>query len=216
MDTLTQVVGPGYSQPLWIRPDGPTDRIVIREIFGENVYRIAASDVENAVVVDIGANIGAFSVYAASLGAKRVIAVEPEPDNYRVLQANAEAFPQITTRQLAIWETEGEQHLFHSHGAARITPDGPVIVPTKTLEQLFVEEQIDTCAVLKVDTEGSEYPIFRATPPALLARIAYIAIEFHATDAETFGALISKLSLTHAVQTLGSYERGGYIYARKY
>jgi FkbM family methyltransferase len=216
MDTLAQVALPGFSQSLWIRPDGPTDRIVIREIFEENVYRIAASDVENAVVVDIGANIGAFSVYAALLGASRVIAVEPEPDNHRVLLANAEAFPCIAPRQCAIWETEGEQHLFPSHGATRITPDGPVVVPTQTLEQLFVEEHIGACAVLKVDTEGAEYPIFRVTPSAILSRIACIVIEFHDTDAETFGNLISKLSQTHAVQTLGSYERGGYLYCRRY
>jgi len=202
--------------PFWVREGGPTDEIVIREIFQENVYRVIRSDVADGVVFDFGANIGAFSVYAASLGAARVIAVEPEPENYQGLRLNARTYIQIHSHEFALWDSEGVQRLFPSHGGTRITPDGPIVVATKTLERLFVDEHIERCRVLKMDVESAEYPIFRVTPSEILARIDYITMEFHSTDATTFGGLISKLSQTHAVQTLGSYERGGYIYARRY
>src|SRR4029078_12849095 len=48
-------------------------------------YRVTPGD----IVVDIGANIGTFSVYAAKVcGASRVFSFEPFPDNYRMLLRN--------------------------------------------------------------------------------------------------------------------------------
>ena len=50
-------------------------------------HRVQAGD----VVVDIGANIGTFSVYAAKIcGASRVLSFEPFPDNYNILCKNVE------------------------------------------------------------------------------------------------------------------------------
>jgi FkbM family methyltransferase len=48
-------------------------------------YRVAPGD----VVVDVGANIGAFSLYAATVcRASRVISFEPFPANYKLLANN--------------------------------------------------------------------------------------------------------------------------------
>lgn len=42
-------------------------------------------------ILDIGANIGTFSIWLARQGAWRVIAVEPVPDTLRILKANLDA-----------------------------------------------------------------------------------------------------------------------------
>lgn len=42
---------------------------------------------EGSTFVDVGANVGGYSVRACNMGA-RLIAVEPDPDNYRVLKLN--------------------------------------------------------------------------------------------------------------------------------
>ena len=59
------------------RDDSKTDAVVVREIWCENVYEVFDGDLsDTGIVVDLGANIGAFTLYAAALGAKKVIAVE--------------------------------------------------------------------------------------------------------------------------------------------
>jgi FkbM family methyltransferase len=213
-----QQVPIGQSRILWTRPGSSDDAAVIREIFTENVYRLALSDCEGTVI-DIGANIGAFSVYAALHGAERVIAVEPEPDNLRVLAVNQETLPDpgvITVWPRAIWASLEDVRLTPNQGGTRVTPDGAVTVRGIPLSFLLSAEHVTECATLKLDIEGSEYAVLCATPSALLARVRYLTMEFHSTDAATFGALIAYLTRTHAVQTLGSYERGGYIFARIY
>lgn len=199
---------------LFARPNS-TDADVIREIWEENVYRVTLSDCWGTVV-DAGANIGVFALFAALHGAERVVAVEPEPDNAIILAANIAASPQVSHRSVALWNEKGHVSMAPSQGGTQVNADGPLTIPSLALADLFAEESISECSILKMDIEGSEYMVLSATPSDLLARVHYLTMEFHATDAATFGALVAKLSLTHAVQTLGSYERGGYLYCRKF
>ncbi|HEX7303731.1 FkbM family methyltransferase [Lentzea sp.] len=63
-----------------------------QEIFVDEVYRPAGLELPpDAVVLDIGANIGLFSLWTArSLPDCRVVAFEPAPDAYAALVANVE------------------------------------------------------------------------------------------------------------------------------
>ena len=62
-----------------VRDDYQTDMIVIKEIWQENVYEVKDTHFNHGgVVIDIGANIGSFSIYAADFVAT-VYAIEPEP-----------------------------------------------------------------------------------------------------------------------------------------
>lgn len=64
-------------------------RFVVREIFFEKVYTPAYLPIgENDVVVDIGANNGVFTLFAASITRKAVYAFEPSPRNLEVLNRN--------------------------------------------------------------------------------------------------------------------------------
>lgn len=67
-------------------------RFVVREIFFRRVYNPAYLPIEeNDVVVDIGANNGVFTLYAASITRKAVFAFEPSPRNLDILQRNIAA-----------------------------------------------------------------------------------------------------------------------------
>jgi hypothetical protein len=52
-------------------------------------------------------------------------------------------------------------------------------VETVTLADAFDADRIGDCDFLKIDCEGSEYDILRGCPPAILARVQRIALEFH-------------------------------------
>jgi FkbM family methyltransferase len=212
-----------------------TDEIVIREIFEENVYQVFDGHfAENAgVAVDIGANIGAFSIYAAALGAKTVYAFEPDVLNFEVLRANISANrlgSVIHAHNLAIAGTEGTAELVQGQGASflrdvrRLTPaaqamadKAPVVqVQAVTLEQAFEANGIEECDVLKIDCEGSEYGLIAAAPVEILSRVKYLTMEFHSASEEDFGRMIARLSLTHNIHIFGRHDMGGQLYGRCY
>ena len=71
------------------------------------------------VFVDVGANIGYFSVLAASVVGEQgaVFGFEPDPNNYRLLCANAELngfAGNIVAVEAALPDTAGEGRLFPS------------------------------------------------------------------------------------------------------
>ena len=57
----------------------------INEIFVQEVYK---ANVQNKVVIDVGAYLGETAIYFALKGAKKVIAFEPDEENYRIALKN--------------------------------------------------------------------------------------------------------------------------------
>lgn len=212
-----------------------TDKIVVREIFVDNVYQVERGDLEDTgVVIDIGGNVGAFSIYCAALGAKRVLAYEPDSFNYPVLQhnINVNGFDKIIEPiKLGVSDIAHEVDFLNGQGASFIvgvknlpTPeakkhvaDAPKeTIKTISLASVFADNGVPNCDILKVDCEGSEYDIFEGATPEILAKCKYITMEFHITDPVTFGKMISKLTLTHNIHIIGKYNLGGQIYAKRY
>jgi FkbM family methyltransferase len=202
--------------------DNITDRIVIREIFEENVYQMEAKDVEGGIVLDIGANVGMFSIYASLLGAKQVISYEPEDDNGEIFKKNIKAngIENIELRQFAVSSKNETIEIYKSQAASkRIEYVGESNCPKQTVKAVSINDilnALEEVAVLKIDCEWAEYGIFETISQENMKKLAYITAEFHDTDAKTFGLLIAKLSLTHNIHTIGRYNGGGQIYARRY
>lgn len=209
-----------------------TDRIVIREIFGENVYQVFDNDImDTGIVIDIGANIGAFTMYAELLGAK-VFSYEPDPQNFDILKMNiANNKFNAVLHQKGVYNERGSFELWPGQGASFIVgnkTESPSVkenlesgkvktstIETVTLEDVYIENKIVYCDILKIDVEGSEYKILEAHPD-VIAKAKYITMEFHHTDEITFGKMISKLSLTHNIHIIGRYNNGGQVYAKRY
>ena len=198
-----------------------TDKIVIREIFVENVYRMDSSRLsDTGIVFDIGANIGAFSIYCALLGAKKVYAFEPDTHNFEILKYNIEQNKMggiIIPIKLGIFKTAGRVKLFSGQGASFLEDQkwlNPKVkkaietgvpeeqIETITLASAFANNDVVNCDVLKVDVEGSEYAIFEQAEPDVLAKARYITVEFHTSKPEAFGSITSKLSKTHKIEIL--------------
>lgn len=195
----------------YLREDNENDDAIVREIFDEDVYQVSGLELNGKTVVDIGANIGAFSVYCWKRGAARVIAYEPEPHNWEILKANAGS--EIETRQQAI-STSKQIRLSNQGGESHQVKTGGTLCDAVTLDQaLFGVDQID---VLKIDIEGGEYDILTAASDETLNRVIVITMEFHATTAKQFGLMIAKLSKHFNTHFFGSYERGGMLYGRHY
>lgn len=172
-----------------------TDMGFIREIHAENVYRIQRGDISrNGVVIDIGAHIGVFSVFAATqVDSATVYSFEPDPDNFQLLLTNIEA-NQLENRihpfNLAVSNTDAPRKLIRSADSLTAHsffpnkfPEGEVKdtveVNCTTLSDIFEKNTVKKCDVLKLDCEGEEYNILLNTPDEILSKIVKIVAEYH-------------------------------------
>ena len=121
---------------------------------------------EGMIVVDIGANIGYYTLIAAKLVGEngKVVAFEPEPGNYSLLVKNIEVngYDNVIPVQKAVSNKLGTIKLFlHPTNVAahRIynSHDGrkSIEIETITLDEFF-KAQIDRIDVIKMDIEGAE------------------------------------------------------------
>lgn len=210
----------GTSLMFDLRDDYETDAIVIKEIFEENVYEVDPGRFAyGGVVVDIGANIGAFSLYAAQ-HANRVYAIEPEPNNLKALKNNIELskLNNITVVPFGISDKNDIAVISDRGGGSTIKDDGifGAEIELITLDALFANYNINDVDVLKIDVEGSEVEIILGASKETLNKCKYITMEFDIRSGNQMGDMVQKLSETHHVRTMGSWERGGMIWAWLY
>lgn len=201
-----------------VREDYPTDHIVIREIFEENVYEVHDTHFnKGGVVIDIGANIGSFSLLAAKY-APLVYAIEPEPHNLEALKRNVELNRKqetIIVCPYAISNFKGTAIINDLGGGSTIKDDGisGAEVEVMNLDNFFTLYHINEVDVLKVDVEGAEVEIILGASKETLQKCKYITMEFDIRSGNQMGNMVQKLSETHHVRTMGSWERGGMIWA---
>lgn len=132
-------------------------------------------------VLDIGANIGYFTMLSAALVGPSgyVLAIEPNPANARLLEASRRqnGFAQVTVAQLAAAPATGllVLHASHSNGSTSALPaaaDANAVLGAQTVPCLRPDalvpagQRID---LIKVDVEGAEYAALSGCT-ALLAR----------------------------------------------
>lgn len=164
-------------------PGVETDATAVREVWKDDTYRMTPEMVRGKVVVDIGANIGAFSILAAKAGASRVVAFEPHPDTFDVLTRNAVANAcdeQITPRRAAVLDFAGSLLLVGSGGGASINgPGGGVMTDCLAAADAFAVAGTEQIGLVKIDCEGSEYRILDDLDPVWLERTERIVMEFH-------------------------------------
>lgn len=201
-----------------IRENYATDEIVVKEIWKENVYEVKDTHLNHGgVVIDIGANIGTFSVYAANFGAT-VYAIEPEPHNLEALKKNIELNhmqDKIHVCPYAISDYKGTAVINDMGGGSTIKDDGifGAEVEVMPFDNFFNLYHINEVDVLKIDAEGAEVEIILGASKENLQKCKYITMEFDIRSGKNMGSIVQKLSETHHVRTMGSWERGGMIWA---
>jgi FkbM family methyltransferase len=160
-------------------------------------YRAATGD----VVVDIGANIGTFSLYAAKVcGASRVVSFEPFPDNYRMLSKNVEwnHLQVVTCVNQAVAGSRGIRSLrldptdSGSHSLISGSSERTVEVDCCTLEDVFQRFSLSRIDYLKLDCEGAEYEILENST-LRLKQVGRISMETHTTPDRTAEDLVKLL-----------------------
>ncbi|KAM3441309.1 hypothetical protein NHJ13734_002887 [Beauveria thailandica] len=131
----TQIVQLGDDFPCHVAsyngfPSGEHEaRFIYKEIFGDNCYDVAQLS-DPRFIVDVGANIGLFSVYMKKrFPACQVVAFEPAPDTFAVLTRNLALHAVddgVRARQCALGAAAGQGSLTffpHLPGNSTLVPD---------------------------------------------------------------------------------------------
>jgi FkbM family methyltransferase len=170
---------------------GTCDRGIIDEIYAYACYTPAGFEIkEGDTVIDVGAQIGIFSTYAAHLSKTgKVYSFEPFPENFNMLQKNIdlnslyniEAFP------VALAAQEGSMDFFLSdnsggHSLHGSDKQSKISVRGRTLASFMTEKNIAKVDYFKIDCEGGEYDIFFNSGDEVFSKISKIGMEYHNLD----------------------------------
>ena len=195
-----------------IREEKGGDMDVIREIYLDDAYQIAKmayNGFNPALIIDVGAHIGAFSkkCYETWPNAK-IIAIEPSRRSNELLMANVS---KALCFRRAIGKSSDELLLidaYQSTGSGFTTSkdrleykiaekrliDGYTygtqaeVIPSHLVCSL--EDILGSCPIpdnqpidlLKLDCEGAEFEIFETISPETAARVKRIVGEFHCVE----------------------------------
>lgn len=181
------------------------------------------------IVVDIGANIGMFSLFAASLSPDvQVYAFEPASDTFALLQKNVEAnhLANVQCAKCAVSAKTGELGLYLHRGSTgdsvirdwvgnqNIT--GMESVPSVSLNDLFYRYGLPRCDFLKVDCEGSEFDLFSTASDQTFEKITAIAVEYHEHNGHESQELAALLEARQfQVSEKRMYQGIGMLYAQR-
>lgn len=159
------------------------NEIVVKEVIEQNEYGIDPKNIENHNVLDIGANIGCFSILAASLGAKLILSFEPNHDNFMALCSNAKQFPSIHPLRFAVGSGLSETCGLSGIGAMCEVSNSGGKVPMVSLAQaMALLSPTDNNLVLKMDIEGSEFDALYYAGGSVLRRFQTVFIEMHCKE----------------------------------
>jgi len=157
-----------------------------------NTYRFRKLLRPGMTVVDVGANIGYFSLLAArQVGpAGRVLALEPHPMNFAVLEQVqvSNAIGCLTPMRIGLADTSGtasigmaDQEAYPNRTASMVEPDAShTPVPVMSLDDLVESEGIARIDLLKIDVDGFETRIIAGARKSLERGIIdHLIIEFN-------------------------------------
>lgn len=162
----------------------PLDVITVFLIFVREDY---GGIPNGSTVIDVGANIGVFSLFAAQAGARVVHAYEPNAQSFDCLARNVrenglEAV--IRPHRMALAGREGPVRFPISPSVhnAIIPADDTAMSGFELVEATTLASSIDAIPevdILKLDCEGAEYDILLSSTAETLSKLGAIRLEYH-------------------------------------
>lgn len=216
---LTMIVFSYIPVPLVVASDGNKfypEMLTINEIYFDKPYDKFFAPQKNWVIVDVGANFGIYALRASKMVGEngQVIAIEPEPLNFKILKQHVRInkIRNMLLVNLAMGDKVGTVKLFlNGNGFNSIKQQNSgkyVKVPLTTLDHTLDALKIKHIDLLKIDVEGAELDVLKG----LRKLPKHIVIEYHgAENAKKVSNMLKSLKYTVIIPT-GQTEDLGYLY----
>ncbi|MEA3359125.1 MAG: FkbM family methyltransferase [Thermodesulfobacteriota bacterium] len=130
-------------------------------------------DLKEGIFIDIGAHVGKYAIRLANrLGDKgEVIAIEPEENNFKILEKNAKhnKLENIHLLNVACFNKDGEIPLYVSgnyttlHSIYRNEGQKKVVAKALKLDTIVSQLNIKKVDLIKIDVEGAEIDVIKGS-----------------------------------------------------
>ena len=195
----------GAKNPIYIRQKS-MDFLIMNEVFGHECYN---ADMKNSFhyhdyrrrfgirtpqnIIDVGAHIGLTSIYySLKYPNAKIIAIEPEKDNYQMLLKNTSEYKNIIPINSAVSNTKTEMFIIGKESYAKdrylksaeyhLSSEKAVHaekITTSLIDDIIKNYNIDYIDILKIDVEGSEKEIFENNYDLWLSKVKILVFEQH-------------------------------------
>ncbi len=174
-----------FGKEIVFKLESEADQSVFEEIFVDRDYRLLDPVIQKAggLIIDAGAHIGCFSVYAAIQNSKvKILAYEPEERNFALLKENlrANGCRNVLCKNLAIGKSDGIRELFlneDSHNHSFFGEGAAKKVNCTTLWKIL--NKVGVCDLVKMDVEGAEFEILANLDEDVFGKVRNFFVEYH-------------------------------------
>lgn len=169
------------------------------------------------VVVDAGANVGFFTLYAEINGAKRIYSIEPDAFPFFYLNKNFYNKPTVITINKALSTDCNGTEFFHVLGGSvassqyKVTDDS-VVGFVETIDMNTICSIESNINLVKMDVEGSEFAILKSLSSKNFRKINQFFVEFHSNPSELYTIFQAHGFKTECKRT-NETNTAGFIYA---
>lgn len=219
---------------------GTTEEIIQRYIYYFGVWEPNLSEFissrllgeQNRTFIDVGANIGYFTLMASYCMPKgRIVAIEAAPSIFSQLLQNVDLnhCENVRLVQAAATDCTRDVKLFPAptadQGRTTILDNrfgvSPILVQGKPLNQLLTSEEILTTRLVKIDVEGAELEVVAGLAPLLesFPKDTEFVVEFTPDESQVqkcqdfFSTFEGSGFLAYALEN--DYDPDAYIYERR-
>lgn len=227
-----------FEQTIFLKKSGLQFRVrtamdvwSVKETFIDEFYKIFGTAIENNwTIVDIGAGIGEFCIYAAhGYPNNKIYAFEPFDGSFALLQKNLQlnqienVYPicnaiNDSNEPMTIQRPTSQPLQFVTTASTDNQIDGNTI-QSITLEQAWSFYNIDECNLLKLDCEGCEYAVLLNASDGILNSIQRIVMEYHDNVApfnhSDLVNFLTQKGFTVHLQPNYVHHNLGYLYAHR-
>jgi FkbM family methyltransferase len=163
------------------------DLVTVWVVFIRQEYRV---DSNCKFILDAGANIGSFSIFASMQAPhSKIIAFEPFPKTFELLQNNIKLNHlenRVKIIPVALGPKDGDVYMdsnpdlpSQSNGTVESGLKDGIRVPIKSLKTIYATEQITHIDYFKMDIEGGEHPLISQASSEEFAPVQKFSLEYH-------------------------------------
>jgi FkbM family methyltransferase len=167
---------------------GTTDLYTFRDVFLQDSMRFVGDrDLDPSCIVDCGAHIGCASLFfALRYPRSRIVAIEPDKQNFDLLSTNVHRFKNVVPVNAAVWDRATSVRIANPGS----NPTGLYVKESteaddrclhgQTISEIMEIGGMDHIDILKLDVEGAELRLF-SSPDChqWLSKVSVLIVELH-------------------------------------